>query len=500
MLRTTKYSLISILLLGYSFLNAQDLGTELQSVFDEENLMGMSVWVSANGVEQLFDFGLKDATRNLEVDENTLYRIASISKTFTAIGLLKLYDNSSFELDDDISDYLNYTVRNPNFPNTPITFRMLLSHTSSLQDGTGYNNFLNATYTNMPIPSISELLLPSGNYYTPNMWRSETPGSYFAYSNINFGLIGTLIEAISGERFDVYMKTEILQPLNIAGSFNIQDIQDINDVAAIYRNVNNQWQPQYDNYQGETPNPPNLNGYVPGTNGIYFAPQGGLRISAQETGNILKFLFGDTGFSLQFNENTLAEMQSIEWDYNGNNGDNYFGLFNRWGLGIQHANVTNGDQICNLGTLDTFLGHPGEAYGLISDAYYMKDTDFAFTFITNGSFNGYSAGNISSFYTLEESVFNVLCNYFTEILSIQEMSISSTIKVTPIPANKKITINQEKSTLLDFVILDINSKSLMESSNKNQNFDIDISALQKGIYFIVFDDGQSKQTQKIIVE
>src|SRR5690554_732139 len=149
---------------------------------------------------------------------------------------------------------------------------MLLSHTASIQDGSGYNNFLNATYTQNPIPQLQALLTPGGNYYTTNMWRQEIPGTHFAYSNLTYGVIATLIEAISEQRFDVFMREEILTPLGITGSYNIQDLEDINDVAVLYRNQNG-WTPQFDNYQGVMPNPPaNLPSLVLGTNGLFFSP------------------------------------------------------------------------------------------------------------------------------------------------------------------------------------------------------------------------------------
>jgi len=161
---------------------------------------------------------LRNIDSNLPFDESTYFRIASISKSFTATGLLIALESSEYELDDDISDALGYLVRNSAFPYTPITFRMVLSHTSSLQDGDSYAPFLTETYNASQIPSIAEVLLADGEYYTLNMWRTEEPGTYFAYSNINYGLIGTLIEAISKHRFDVFMKHNLLEPLDISGS------------------------------------------------------------------------------------------------------------------------------------------------------------------------------------------------------------------------------------------------------------------------------------------
>ena len=129
----------------------------------------------------------------------------------------------------------------------------------------------------------------------------------FTYSNINYGLIGTLIEALSGQRFDIFMREQILIPLEIDGSFNIQDLTDIYNVSVLYR-YNNGWVAQWDNYQGIMPIAPNLDDYALGTNGIYFAPQGGLRITAHEMNSIARALASDGAF---YNLNITQEKLSI---------------------------------------------------------------------------------------------------------------------------------------------------------------------------------------------
>src|SRR5690554_1361232 len=133
---------------------AQNLSQELQQIFDEFQLMGISVWLTTPVGSEAVHIGKRDLERDLPVNSDTKYRVASISKTVTALELLKLYDEGHFELDDNINDYLNFSIINLNHLSTPITFRMLLSHTASIQDGSGYNSFLNATYTQNPIPQL----------------------------------------------------------------------------------------------------------------------------------------------------------------------------------------------------------------------------------------------------------------------------------------------------------------------------------------------------------
>lgn len=494
-----KGSLIIGLLIAF-ISTSQNIQSELETVFDSYQLMGMSVWVSVNDTSEQFHFGLRDFNRDLPMNADSKYRIASVSKSVTALGLIKLYSDGLFDLDDDVSDYLGYTLRNPQYPNTPITFRMVLSHTSSLQDGDGYNPFLQGTFNQLPVPNITEVLLSDGDYYTTNMWRTETPGTFFAYSNINFGLVGALIEKISGERFDMYMKNEILDPLEIDASYNVRDLTDINDVAVLYRN-NGGWQPQADNYQGIIPDPLDIGDYVPGTNGIYFGPQGSLRISAEGTGVFLDYLETngvDTGLSI--NPQALQEMKAIAWDYDGSNGDNYFGLFNRWGLGLHHANVNTGDQICNLGTYDSFIGHPGEAFGLVSDAYFNTQQNISFTLLINGIWNGYDLGENSSYYTVEEDVFEVLCQYFQDTLTIADLDIQPTVTITPNPAKKQTNIFlEEKQVPASYSIYDNKGSLLTTGSLSDIQNTVDVSTLSQGMYFIKIQNGASTITKKLLI-
>jgi len=498
-----RYSVSFLLVLFFvgTSLYSQTLEEDIEQVFTDFQLMGMSVWVEKNGIEQSFHFGLKDFDRNLEIDAQTKYRIASISKTVTALGLLKLYDEGLFDLDDPITDYLSFPVTNPSFPGVAITFRMLLSHTSSIQDGSGYNGFLNATFSQNPIPSLEALLSPGGAFYTANMYRTETPGTYFAYSNLNYGVIATLIEAISNERFDVYMKNELLNLLGITGSYNIQDIDNIDDIAVLYRNQGG-WNAQFDNYQGVMPSPPfNLPSLVLGTNGLFFSPQGGLRASANELGTILQFIKSDgTSHPGIISEQTLQEMKTIQWDFNGSNGDNYFDLFNRWGLGVHHANLSNDDQICLEGEWGTFMGHPGEAYGLISDAYFSEDGEVAFSFLTNGSFLGYQFGNTSSYYTVEEALFAVLCTYFNEPLAIDEVAFES-ITVFPNPVTEELTIEGIKEFPVQVKLFDLRGIRVFEKvMDDNENTTLNLSDIKRGLYFLEMEVpfGESRKRFKLI--
>ena len=402
--------LLTFFLLLPAALCGQSLQQQLQSVATANGLIGMSVVTSCGtAVQDVVHTGKRNLAQIADVDDSTRYRIASISKLVTAIGLMRLNEQGLFGLDDDVSTALGFTFRNPAFPNTPITYRMVLSHTSSFQDGTGYADFLNATYSTAPPPPVSELALPGGDWYTANMWRTETPGSYFVYSNANFGILGTLIEAVSGQRFDVYMRQQLLLPLGIHGSYNVQDLPSVNDLAVLYRNS----AAQADDFNGVMPPAPDLSQYVIGTNGLFFAPQGGLRVSAMELARFAILLNNDGTYNgtelLQ--PGTIALMLGNEWTWNGSNGDNYYGLFRSWGLGVHRVTAQAGGDIVFPGT--AMFGHAGEAYGLISDLYVDPATGFGLVFITNGYTpgNAYAFGTSSAFYGVEEEVYDAIEQY-----------------------------------------------------------------------------------------
>jgi CubicO group peptidase (beta-lactamase class C family) len=491
---------ICVWIMGLS-VSAQ-LENQLQNIFSNFNMMGMSVWVHCQGQSQEYHIGLRDFTRQLPMNEDSKYRIASISKAVTALGLMKLYDQGLFQLDEDISDYLGYEVRNPNHPNVPITFRMLLSHTSSLQDGGGYNGFLSATLNQNPIPNISQLIVPGGSNYTSNMWRLETPGTYFAYSNVSSGVVGTLIEKISNQRFDLYMQEHILGPLGITGSYNVSLLPEIDDVAVLYRNQGG-WTPQVDNYQGVAPVMPDLSGYLPGTNGLRWGPQGGLRASAGELGKFLRF-FMTNGSSVPdfISSSTLDAMRTVEWNWTGNNGDNYYGLFKRWGLGLHHANTSNTDFICLNQGFGTFIGHTGEAYGLVSEAYFNESNEVAFVFMHNGLWGGHVPSASSGWYTIEESIFNAICAYWPNCgNAVNEISEESGWVVFPNPSHSDVlravfTPGIEVTGVYEMT--DMTGRRLTGNRFSGHSIEIDISVLSSGQYFLKIIVNEKQSTRKFI--
>jgi CubicO group peptidase (beta-lactamase class C family) len=379
-------------------------------MFQEQKLMGMSVIGICNKKISFSHYqGWADWQRKIPIDSHTKYRVASVSKVVTSIALMQLWEKGLFQLDDDINSYLGFSVRNPLFPDVAITFRMLLSHTSSIADGSGYEPFLAATFQkDASPPSISHLFATNGIYYHPSMFLDKKPGSFFNYSNAAYGLVGTLIEKISKVRFDIYCRQNIFIPLGLDASFNVQDLKNIDNLAVLYKKKEKEWVAQADDYNGLMPSSKNLDSYVIGSNGLLFSPQGGLRISAKDLA-VLALVMLQKGEYQQkqiLKSKTLTMMLAPQWRFNGKNGNSYDGLFRAWGLGLHISTLT--PQYDVVFTNNPMIGHPGEAYGLLSDWYFNVQTGEAVIFITNGSEKPYTVGKKSAFYLPEEICFSIV--------------------------------------------------------------------------------------------
>jgi CubicO group peptidase (beta-lactamase class C family) len=382
----------------------------VEKISAEHNLMGLSVIAVCNGeIAGEWYAGMRDLDRNLPVNEDTKYRIASISKFVMTTAMMKLHDRKKLDLDEDVSNYLGFTLRNPNHPDTPVTVRMLLLHTGSLNEGAGYDRFLMATYNNVGNPpSFSELLVPGGKYYTDDMWRKEEPGEYYTYCNANFGLAGTIIEKISGQRFEEYIQQTLFVPLDISGSYIAEGIADINNLAVIYGREDGKWTPGTDNYKGVMSSPRDFSGYVTGTNGAVFSPQGGLRISAKELARIMILHMNNGKYNGEriVSKKSIRLMQRAQFICNSVNSDNEGVRAGNRGLSVQVLPESTAGTILPQGS--HFLGHSGSAYGLVSDFYFDQKGKYGFIFITNGIFDGPKAGPSGAFYTFEEALIKAL--------------------------------------------------------------------------------------------
>ena len=494
------YFILVTLLSLTSIVKAQTLTNEFNVISANNDMMGGTLVVFCeNGIIENISIGKSDLSRNINSTVDTKYRIASVSKTITAIAVMQLVEQNLLDLDADISNILGYSVQNPNQPTVPITTRMLLSHTSTIIDGTTYSSFLGATVNNNPIPDLSELLTTTGAYYTSGQFNNTVPGTYFNYSNINYVILGTIVEKISNTRFDIYCKQNISMPLGIDASFNVNDLVDIDQLAVLYRKPNGIWTPQADNYQGIQPVFNNLIGYIPGTNGGRFGPQGGFRCSGQDLAKIFLVLMNKGNFNgdTLLSESSCNAMFANEWTYNGSNGNNYYGLFRSWGLGIHRITSTPGNDIALPGSI-SMLGHTGEAYGLVSDAYFDTIRKVGFVFMNNGIGIGYQTNNNSIFYTIEQEIFAAIENYgniisCSQTVGFEQIQEDLTL-IYPNPTNGLVNIEIQNQTIQSINVYDLQGRLIKETTECQ----FDLSNFSNGTYFIKAQTKQGFYSYKLL--
>ncbi|GHT12221.1 serine hydrolase [Bacteroidia bacterium] len=352
-----------ILAIFYLFLASCNSKTEklnrqadeaVNTVLEKYNYVGLAVAVvSDNKLVYSNEFGLRNIENQEKIKKDDLFRIASISKTFTSSAIMQLCEQGKFALDDDIIDALGYNVRNPRFPDAKITYRMLLSHTSGLSDAEGYFNY--------------DILKPEINPNYANAYWDYAPGDKYNYCNLGFNLLGALIEIHSELRYDVYIRQNILLPLGITDAgFNVDSL-DNNKFVSIYERRDSVWVESKDAYKSRAAE---MENYTLGKNAVLFSPTGGMKISAL---NLAKWML------CRMNYGTLNGIKIISEESSK--------------LMFTPVEPTDGKSSYGLGIMvsknmvagDTLIGHTGGAYGLLSAMFFDPEKKFGIVMITNGS-------------------------------------------------------------------------------------------------------------------
>jgi CubicO group peptidase (beta-lactamase class C family) len=361
-----------------------------------------------NGVTDVRATGLADLASSRAVTADDPLRIASISKLVLSIGAMRLVEQGVLDLDADVSKTLGYRVRNPAFPDTPITLRLLLSHTSSLTDGAGY--------WQVPFDGHFKDVLDD-----PKAWDTvHAPGTYWRYANAGFPLIAGVMERATGERFDLLMQRLVLAPLRLHACYGWSSCDAAAAARAVVLYVDGK--PRVDDHHGEPPacgitkasdGSCDLSQWRAGTSSNVFGPQGGLRISANDLAKIGRLLLGDgevDGVRL-LTPASVATMVGPEWSFDGSNGltleeddpiRTRSGFTCRYGLAV-HTLATGlpgcGDDPFGDGV--PRIGHSGNAYGLLAGLWVDRKAGTGVVYFATGN-DKPAPGVRSSFSAVEE--------------------------------------------------------------------------------------------------
>lgn len=335
-------------------------------------------------------------------EKDAMVRVASISKLLVALSIMQLQERNLLTIDDAIDNYYDYPIRNPYYPEIPITIKMILTHTSSLQD----TDTLGIPYGE----SLKELFHPKGKYYTTDMFivhqdKRVVPGTFYRYYNTGFQLLAEIIEKLSVERFDRYIKHHILDLLEMKGSFNPFDDDIKACLKPAYRKINHTWIPQVDHQI----KPVSYHDYVLGTNGSLFSPQGGLRTNASELAKLMHCFM--THSPKIISSDSLNMMMSTHFYVHQSNTTDEFYRNNGLGFNVMEQSYSN--HIIEDKAF-TLVGHCGIAYGCLGVFFFDPKTNHGLIFITRGHGKPISAyhGRYSTYFNFQEEMLTYVDKHY----------------------------------------------------------------------------------------
>lgn len=215
----------------------QMLELRVPELLNKYNIPGAAVSVIDEGnVTWVKTFGYADIENSIEVERDTVFQVASISKPVTAIGIIKLADNGVISLDDPAEKYITrWTIPESIHDKEEVTIRRILNHTSGLSIGGGYPGY----NPNTQLPTIEESLTGIKDSSQPVELAHE-PGIKFTYSGGGYSLLQLLIEEATGMNYSQFMKSYVLEPLDMKRSSFLWEGDLKNKTAKAYdKNLKN---------------------------------------------------------------------------------------------------------------------------------------------------------------------------------------------------------------------------------------------------------------------
>lgn len=337
----------------------ENIAPAIQQIFKEEKVVGLSVAVvKDNKIIYTNSFGSSNLETGAPLTNKNIFRIASISKSFSATSIMQLIEAGKLDLDEDVSNLVGFPIRHPKYPETIITLRLLMSHLSSINDSEGY---FSLDYIN-----------PAKNPNWQKCYNDYEPGKGYQYCNLNFNMIGTIIERTSGERFDQYVKHHILDPLGLYGGYCVDSL-DKSRFATIYDyNVDSaKFIISPNAYAARSEEIAN---YTMGYSTPIFSPTGGMKISATD---LAKYMTMHMNYG-RYKEGRIITKKSSKLMQTA------LSIEENYGFALENTTkMVDGIQL---------VGHTGSAYGLFSAMFFDPKKKYGIVVISNGCHPAYKGG------------------------------------------------------------------------------------------------------------
>lgn len=185
---------------------AEKFEKEVAAIVKDQQIVGANVIVLKNNEITLSkSYGSANLKKGTEMTEDHIFRLGAICRQFAVVAIMQLVEQGKISLTADISDYLGFPVRNPRYPDLPITVKMLLTNTSTIGEP---DDFLSVNYMNPEKnPDANQIFRPTGK-----------PGVAYFATGRNALILAAIVEKVTGERYDNYLKANVFEPLELQGA------------------------------------------------------------------------------------------------------------------------------------------------------------------------------------------------------------------------------------------------------------------------------------------
>ena len=348
-------ALLLLLCLGIQTALAESLDDTLARVFPRYGAIGAVVVVAKDGeIVYHYDYGLANKTHKTPITPTTYFRAASVTKLVSALRVMQLVEEGLIDLDAPIGDYLGFEVLNTRHQSEPITLRHLMTHTSAIRDSGGFSS-------NLPLDKFLDASLKhNGN------WYDRAPGSKYQYSNFGAGLMGSVMEAVTGKNVNDAVHEGVFDPLGIDAAYHISLLGNFDDAATMYQDtgtlkkspaayLRESWDPSVD---------PNRH---------YGLTYGSLWIRGDDLCKLgIMLCEGGTVDGVQLLQpETIEQMMACQEGLGGVTVDSPYGL------SMHRVSTLIDDRMV--------YGHQGRSNGSLCNLYFEPQSHFVFALITNGS-------------------------------------------------------------------------------------------------------------------
>ena len=177
-------------------------------------------------------FGNSNLEQEKTADTSTISSICSMTKSFTAVAIMKLVDEGKLNLDDSVKEILPFYKVKQKFPKGgPVTVRSLLSHSSGLPGNTGHSYFTGPDFAFPSQVAFRSIL--------KDLETKNEVGADVNYSNVGYALLGEIIEKISGKPYEIYLMNEVISQLKMANTYmEMKKIPTAHKIATGYTAIN----------------------------------------------------------------------------------------------------------------------------------------------------------------------------------------------------------------------------------------------------------------------